>query len=201
MQKIKDFVYYNRKEIITVIICIVSFFSFNIFNSNDEVITKNIIEKENIEEKKEFDNSLIVIDIKGEVLNPGTYEFELGKRIIDAIEKSGGLTEKANVNSINLSEKLEDEMVIIVPSFEEEINNENNQIISNKKEEIKESKISINTANKSLLMTLKGIGEKKAEAIIDYREKNGPFKTIEEITNVTGIGNSIFDKIKDFIKV
>ena len=201
MQKIKDFIYYNRKEIITVFICISAFISFSLFSSKSEVITmSNDIEKdEEIEEKKET----IMVDIKGEIQNPGTYELEIGNRIIDVINKSGGLTDDADVRSINLSEKLEDEMLIVIPSKEESVNNQpainskNNTNVN----QAQDSKISINTANVSTLMTLKGIGQKKAESIVEYREKNGLFKKIEDITNVSGIGNSIFDKIKDYIKV
>ena len=200
MQKIKDYIYYNRKEIITVIICFISFLTFSCFNQKDEtVILENNIEKEG---KETIVESNIMVDVKGEVNNPGTYELELGKRIIDAIEKSGGLTNDADVNSINLSEKLIDEMVIYVPSK----GDDNTQaVFDNKKKEssveVKDSKISINTASASTLMTLNGIGQKKAEAIVSYREQNGPFKKIEDITKVSGIGNSVFDKIKEFIKV
>ena len=201
MQKIKDFIYYNRKEIITVFICISAFISFSLFSSKSEVITmSNDIEKD---EEKEEKKETIMVDIKGEIQNPGTYELEMGNRIIDVINKSGGLTDDADVRSINLSEKLEDEMLIIIPSKEELVNNQ--PVINSKNNtnvnQAQDSKISINTANVSTLMTLKGIGQKKAESIVEYREKNGLFKKIEDITNVSGIGNSIFDKIKDYIKV
>ena len=102
-------------------------------------------------------------------------------------------------------------MVIIVPSIDEKKeekenkqekdNKSGNNYVITKKEEPIDKKVSINTANIQTLMTLSGIGEKKAEAIIEYRSKNGYFKSIEEIMNVSGIGKSIFEKIKDFIKV
>ena len=202
MQKIKDFIYYNRKEIITVLICISAFISFSLFSSKSDVITMNTnLGKEKVIE--EIKEETIMVDIKGEIQNPGTYELEIGNRIIDVINKSGGLTDDADIRSINLSEKLEDEMLIIIPSKEESVNNQ--PVINSKNNtnvnQAQDSKISINTANVSTLMTLKGIGQKKAESIVEYREKNGLFKKIEDITNVSGIGNSIFDKIKDYIKV
>lgn len=201
MQKYKDLIYYNRKEIITVIVCIISFFSFSFFTKENDTIVENPIDKV---ETKEIDNNKIIVDVKGEVNNPGTYELTSDNRIKDVIEKSGGLTNNANVESINLSEKLKDEMLIYIPSKEEEINIE---IKTDKNKEtvketyVKDSKISINKASLSELMTLPGIGDKKAKAIIEYRENNGLFKDIKEITNVSGIGNSIFDKIKDSIKL
>jgi competence protein ComEA len=197
MQKIKDYIYYNRKEIITVIICLSLFGSYLIFKKNDSyIIEENIIKEEQVK--------TLIIDIKGEVKNPGTYEFNEDNRIIDAIEKSGGLTDKADTTNINLSEKLKDEMLIIIPSIEEK-----KEIIVDNKEtsnakttkEVKDSKISINTASVKELMTINGIGQTKAQAIVDYRNTNGLFKDIKDILKVSGIGNSTFEKIKDYIKI
>jgi len=133
--------------------------------------------------------------------------------------KAGGLTDQADTSVINLSKKVTDEMVIIVYSKEEvekfketkEIEKEvydkcnqkdENSLINNaciESSSNTSSKISINTATLEELMTLPGIGESKAKDIINYRESNGPFNTIEDITKVTGIGESIFAKIKENI--
>ena len=167
--------------------------------------------KENIENYK--------VDIKGEILTPGIYTLKSNSRVIDVIEMSGGLTENADTSVINLSKKITDEMVIIIYSksevkdFEKTKEKEKNvQEKCIKKDEnslkndacitdsVKTSgKISINSATKEELMTLTGIGEAKAEDIIKYREENGPFKTIEDIKNVSGIGDSLFAKIKENI--
>ena len=130
---------------------------------------------------------------------------------------AGGLTKNSDTSNINLSKKLKDEMVIIVYSKKEienmEKSNENtcepcnNACITsedeNSKLTSKESKsiINLNTATKEELLTLDGIGESKANAIIDYRNKNGPFKNVEEIKNVSGIGESAYEKLKDNIEV
>lgn len=210
MQKIKDFVYYNRKDIVIVAVMILLFLSYIFVTSNEEkkYIEENPIEdEENLEINKEDEKqekNLIVIDIKGEINNPGTYEFDEEKRIVDVVEKAGGLTDKADTKDINLSEKIYDEMLIVIPSLEDEqkeSETKENTSVSNKTSKSVDSKISINKADITELMKLNGIGESKAKNIIDYREKNGNFKSIEEIKNVTGIGNTIFDKIKDFIKV
>lgn len=133
--------------------------------------------------------------------------------------KAGGLTDQADTSVINLSKKVTDEMVIIVYSREEvekfketkEIEKEvydkcnqkdENSLINNaciESSSNTSSKISINTGTLEELMTLPGIGESKAKDIINYRESNGPFNTIEDITKVTGIGESIFAKIKENI--
>ena len=200
MQKIKDFIYYNRKDIILVSIFIFFFVSYVLLNNNGN--SENIIINEDVEILENVNQKTIMIDIKGEVVKPGTYEFNNDERIIDAINKSGGLTSNANVESINLSEKLTVEMLIIIPSKEDEVISDSNSTkVVKEKKEVNDGKISINTGSISELMKLQGIGQKKAEAIIEYREKNGLFKDIKDITKVAGIGNSIFEKIKDNIKV
>lgn len=159
------------------------------------------------------------VDIKGEIVNPGIYSLEEGSRVIDVINMAGGLTENANTTIINLSKKITDEMVIIIYSndqvndfaktkeIEEQILDKcndgeirNDACIETEEEEEPTTKpISINTATKEELMNLPGIGEAKALDIIKYREENGPFQNIEDIKNVSGIGDSLFAKIKENI--
>lgn len=170
------------------------------------------------------------VDIKGEVLNPSVYELEENSRIIDVIYKAGGLTEKADTSYINLSKKITDEMVIIIYSREEVIEYQkkkeeskyvyiekdcecpdemNEACIEQKKSQETttneqtedQSLVSINKATLEQLQTLSGIGKSKAESIISYRKEHGDFKTIEELKDVSGIGDSVFDKIKDKITI
>lgn len=161
---------------------------------------------------------------KGEVQTPGIYELESSSRVIDVINEAGGLTENADTTVINLSKKISDEMVIIIYSkwqvehwkeTKEQGKYLQEQCISQKEEQAKNdaciddteentnstpSIININTATKEELMTLTGIGESKAEAIISYREKTA-FTKIEDIKNVSGIGDSIYEDIKNNITV
>ncbi len=168
----------------------------------------------------------VFVDVKGAVNAPGVYELEDGKRIIDAINLAGGLSDNANTINLNLSKKLTDEMYIVVytkkeiaefkkNSISKEITCASNECIcpdsnndacinkssslENKSNDGLNSKVSINNASKEELMTLSGIGEAKADAIISYRQENGSFKSIEEIKNVSGVGDSIYEKIKDYI--
>ncbi len=202
MQKIKDFIYYNRKDIILYFI-IIFLIIYNIFLtlSNNDFSNEEIVNNDEllIEKDDEIINSKMIVDIKGEIKNPNTYEALDGERIIDVINKAGGLTDKADVSNINLSEKVYDEMIIIIPSKES-----NKEIITkNEKDSVvkSDSKISINNASIEELMTLDGIGKTKAKNIVDFRNKNGKFKSIEEIKNVSGIGDALFEKIKNSIKV
>lgn len=155
------------------------------------------------------------VDIKGSVKNPGVYEFKENDRVIDAIELAGGLNKNANTSNINLSKKLESEMVIYIYSDSEikngsktlscdttcntEIIEINNCVENSTNKTESSSLININTATIEELQTLDGIGESKAKNIIEYRTTNGNFKSIEEIKNISGIGDSLYEKIKDKI--
>lgn len=206
---------YNNKKLILIIggivLLIISLIPFIIKdNEVSEDISLNITTKETTTK-----NEKRYIDIKGSVINPGVYEFKENERVIDAIKKAGGLKKNANTDNINLSEKLKSEMVIYVYS-NSEINNGNNALTCNticetkvievnncveNSNNINKDLININTASLEELQTLTGIGESKAENIIEYRKTNGNFKTIEEIKNISGIGDALFEKIKDKITV
>lgn len=214
----------SNKKIYFIIICIV--FIILLFlgakpiekKAEDESIitsTEDII-KEPVEEIVE---EKLKVDIKGEVKKPGVYSVDKNNRIIDVITLAGGLSKNADTSFINLSKKLEDEMVIIIYSSEEienfkESNNIKYEIIEipctcpdnqndaciNEKQEETETKININEATIDELMTIPGIGESKAQSIIEYRNIK-PFENIENIKEVSGIGEVVFEKIKDHITV
>lgn len=181
----------------------------DIFKDEEEVKT----EMEESTEKEDYIKKVIV-DIKGMVANPGVYEVDSTKRVNDVIEIAGGLTENADTSLINLAKIVSDEMTIIIYSKEEVLEKykeevcvcdcpliTNDACISNENNNTKNSLVNINTATKEELMTISGLGDAKAEAIIKYREENGNFKTVEDVKNVSGIGDSLFEKIKDYITV
>ena len=156
------------------------------------------------------------IDIKGSVKNPGVYEFKENERVIDAINMAGGLLKNANTSNINLSQKLTSEMVIYVMNNNEIKNGSNNvscdtkckteiievnNCVEEKNKEESKNKVNINTAGVEEFTTLSGIGEAKAKSIIEYRNSNGNFKNIDDIKNISGIGEALFNKIKDNITV
>lgn len=200
--KVRDFVYYNRKIILGVIfIIILLLFSYFEFVPSNEIVYDegniNIVAEDNSVEtisKEDY----YVVDIKGAIKNPGTYSVTKDKRVIDVINMAGGFLEDSDVTSVNLSKKITDEMMIIIP-FKMENNVVGENIINSNVYD--DGKVSINSASLSELMTIKGIGEVKANSIIEYRNNNGPFNSIEDIKNVNGIGSSTFEKIKDYIKL
>ena len=172
---------------------------------SEEVVQENEENVENDEEKNE-----IVIHIAGEVKNPGIVRINEGARIADIIEQAGGLTEFANITNINLAYIVEDGQKIIIPKQGEQ--EENKEYITSETGEgiIQENgqsqstgntKININKAGLEELQHLQGIGEATAEKIIQYREEHGDFKQIEDLKNVSGIGDAKFDAIKDSIRV
>lgn len=143
----------------------------------------------------------MVVDVRGEVMRPGVYELPLGSRIQDAIEAAGGLTLKADQSQINRAALLADGQQIIIPSkLSGRVIGDVTIGIGSSTPSLGEL-ININTADLAALDSLPGIGPALAQRIIDYRDANGPFQSIEEIMNVTGIGESIFANIQSLITV
>lgn len=221
-------IYYLKKYwkyLLTLILVLFLFAIIGYFKEkNDEISTKSIKKLSNVS-KKTSNLKTLFVDVKGAVNAPGVYELEDGKRVIDAINLAGGFSDKADTINVNLSKRLTDEMFIVIYTKQEIYNykksNETSNINcasfecvcpdvkndacieknlkaeNNKKEA--NNKVYINNATKEDLMSLTGIGESKANAIINYRNENGLFKQIEDIKNVSGIGDSVFEKIKNNI--
>lgn len=143
-------------------------------------------------------NTQIQVHIAGEVKKPGVYKMESGSRIIDGINAAGGFTEKANQASLNLAKTLDDGEQIVVESIEKSTSTSNTQ---NPDNGTNNGKININTADATQLQSLSGVGPSTAQKIIDYRNANGKFKTIEDIKKVSGIGEKTFAKFADKICV
>ena len=163
--------------------------SFSNTNSN-EAVNKN-------EKTEEKHDEQIFVDVKGAVKHPGVFETTKDKRVKDLIEEAGGLLEDADTSTLNLSQKVKDQMVIYVLKHGEKPKQISDGSTSSSNGDV----ININTANKEQLMKISGVGKTKAEAIISFREKNGDFKKKEDITKVRGIGKATFEKIKDKIEV
>ncbi len=165
----------------------------------------------------------IKVEIKGSVINPGVYTLNKDSTISELVKKASGLESNADISVTNMAKRLEDEDVVIIYSKDEinEMKKGNTSVKYVDKEcmcpminnvslfdeavtnldgiIIDTGKVSLNSATKEELMTLPGIGESKANLIIEYRENNNGFKTIEEIMNVKGIGKSMYEKIKGYI--
>ena len=204
---------------VAILIIILVFISLNYkekeetFDIKETIITSDIV------------SDKVYVQISGEVNNPGVYEVNSNDRIIDVIELSNGLTNNADTSLLNLSKKVFDEMYIRIYSKKEvsnakkNIENSEPKIIEVIKEIEKEcvcidtndacineeinidgNLININTASKEELKSLDGVGDSKAEKIVEYRTEN-KFKSVEDIMNVDGIGEAMFEKIKKYITI
>ncbi len=214
--------------IVLIVMIVLNYISSNdvVETSDSVVVAEERTESIDAKSDEVADNPNIKVDIKGAIAKPGVYEVNSDYRVIDVIKLAGGLKSNANTNYINLSSKVTDEMVIWIYTTKEIsefklkqsstqymiekcncpvldnttcLNSNSNKNSNSSKEQ--NSYLNINTATLEELMTLDGIGESKAKSIIEYRTKNGTFKSIEDIMNVNGIGETVYNKIKDHIKV
>ncbi|SFC52456.1 competence protein ComEA [Bacillus sp. 491mf] len=153
-----------------------------------------------MEEKKEktkgteskLQSKTILVDTKGAVNHEGVYELQSGARVKDAVEKAGGFLPEADITKVNLAQLVQDQMLIYVPKKGEALANG---------APLSDGKIQINIATKEQLEKISGIGPRKAENIIKYREQHGPFQKVEDLLEVDGIGEKSLEKIKDEIIV
>ena len=144
----------------------------------------------------EEEQASVVVYVCGAVEKAGVYELPAGSRVFEAIQMAGGFTKKAAVSQLNQAEILEDEAFLYVPAVDE-VSVDGVSTGGGKEA----AKVNLNKATKEELMTLSGVGEAKASQIIQYREEHGKFKRIEDIMNISGIKEGLFEKIKDKITV
>ena len=163
--------------------------------SKEELEEKGVSGDEDGMEKDGIEKEGIFVHVCGEVVHPGVYELKAGSRVYEAVKAAGGMSENAAQNFLNQAEILEDGQQIYVPSEEEisDTDSENGRT--------DDGKVNLNQASKEQLMTLPGVGEAKADAIIRYRSEKGDFRSIEEIMEIEGIKEGVFKKIEDWITV
>lgn len=199
----------KREQIVILLLVIIVVFiaGYNAVNRGIKVDSntdaKGIEDEEDID-NEDKENAIIMVHITGQVYNPGLVQLESGSRVIDVVNKAGGLTSEADLDRINLARKVADEEKIYIPRIGEDIDEKKEEIQtvqdSGSGEESSSGKVNINIASKEEIMTLPGIGEVLATRIVEYRENN-KFATIEDIKNVSGIGDKKFEGIKDLIIV
>lgn len=178
-------------------------FTFSCFWKTNQSVertptTMNVQEKEiekkgkpKISDTKEQKRT-IIIDVKGAVSKEGVYEMKEGDRVKDAVQKAGGFLSEVDIKKVNLAQIVQDQMLLYIPSK----NDSEQGMFTSSKED---GKIRINTAAKEQLEKITGIGSRKAESILKYREEHGPFQKIEDLLEIDGIGTKSLEKIKDQI--
>ncbi|MFM1538915.1 helix-hairpin-helix domain-containing protein [Helcococcus bovis] len=205
--KIKN---YLDKILIAIVIIIIIIIGVVNRKSEDNIDNEEILKKsldvvetntEKFKEDKKIEKNIIYVHVTGCVAKQGVYQLKAESRVKDLIDKAGGFCKDVDIESINLSQKLKDEMKIHVYKIGEiEKSSSKNQNTSSNKQNSNTSKININSATKEELMTLPGVGSSRAGEIIKYRDEN-KFQTIEDIKNISGIGEKSFEKIKEKITV
>ena len=171
--------------------------------TKEKVMVTNAVNTTRVEETTTMMPQNCYVDIKGEVLHPGVYEFSCESRMQEVIKKAGGFTEEADETKINLAQKISDQMQMIVPNVHSkqeggvtEGNSEKGNTSNTTPSNSKQGTVNINTATLEELQTIKGIGKKKAEAILQYRKEHGAFRTKEDLLQVKGIGKKALEAIE-----
>lgn len=171
-------------------------------NENTENKDSN---KKDSENQENVNDSKIVVDIKGAVKAPKEYELKAGSRVRDLIEIAGGLTPEADEEKIYFSKILEDEQCIKIYKIGEEVLDSEIEVEEQQEKGTgavdSKGKININKATVDELMTIPGIGQVKAQSIVDYRNENGKFNSVDELTNITGIGVKTLEKLRDKVDI
>ena len=163
-------------------------------------VSKDSVSEKDVKKEEPLEQDLITVDVKGAVKAPGIYDLPVGSRVNDAVQKAGGLTEQADSKSINLAQKVSDEALVYVPTKGEEVASQ--QTASGTASSTsKDKKVNLNKASLEELKQVKGLGGKRAQDIIDYRESNGKFKSVDELKKVSGIGAKTIEKLKDYVTV
>lgn len=196
-----------RNILFIVLMGIISLiFSSCNFPKEETVIVEQPEEKLNklkTEEDSVKEESWIWVDVSGAVNTPGVYRLKRGSRVFEAIQEAGGFQENADTAGINQASVLSDGEKLQIYTIEEaqqmELSSEKFSISQDNTDA--KGKININTADLSELQEIPGVGEKKAQSIMEYRELNGNFQSIEQLQEVQGIKGKTFDKVKDYITV
>ena len=199
----------NKKKVMRVVVGVVFFLvsgsmylMYNQPEGDSLVVTEDFQDEEKMLDSapEKTESEAVWIHVCGEVKKPGVYRFAKVPRVIDAINKAGGFTKRAQQDCINLAQVMEDGQQLVVEAIQKE-KKEKKRAEKTASSNTNMNKVNINDASKEELMTLKGIGEAKAEQILSYRKTNGNFSKIEDIMMITGIKEGVFSQIKDSIMV
>ncbi|EGP4884082.1 competence protein ComEA [Enterococcus faecium] len=203
---------------VVLIFCIVSGFLLSnlLFHREpEEIAAKEILSPFSSSEENQLPEGntveedarpkVMYTDIKGSVKEPGIYSFSSEERVYDVLKRAGGLLEEADSDRINFSAKIEDQQVLYIPAVGEELPEHLNQSASPEGKQstadTEPSKININTASPSELQQIPGIGSVKAQEIIRFREENGSFQKVEDLQEISGIGEKTVEKLKNFVTI
>ena len=206
LEELKEFIENkkNKIKIVAVPVLVIAAVLFFWLNSGSDEIkidegNSSAIEEDGISQQEvNSTQSHLYVDIGGEVMKPGVYEVSDGTRLFEVIDKAGGLTEDADIDGINRAETVQDGQKIMIGRHGENPDENRDSYSANNVTDSGEGKVNINTADAAALQTIPGIGPSKADRIIEYE---GKFNEIDDIKNISGIGNKTFESIKEYITV
>jgi competence protein ComEA len=208
VNRLIEWVNIHKTKVLGITIFGLIFLYFTLFQSSDQ---NDLIMKEELpqtsmnqsaleqDQPKVLETVDMMVDVKGAVMIPGVYRAEPGERVIDLIMRAGGFTQEADQNQVNLSQHIEDEMVVFIPKIGDESRIELE--LSSGGSVKDKGLLNINKATDSELQTLPGIGPSKSQSIIEFRETNGGFTTIDDLKKISGIGEKTFEKLAELITV
>lgn len=193
------------------LLCILIMFIVFSTKHKENIKVDDIVLASSLEMSKESNDTLpsktestIVVDIKGAISVEGTYQMKVGDRVVDVIKKAGDFTDNADKTSVNLAQKVTDEMMIYVARQDEQrsllMSSNFRSSDTENKTEVKK-KLNLNTASENDLQNISGIGKKKAEDIVAYREEHSRFSSIDELKNISGIGDKTLEKLQEEVSV
>lgn len=193
------------------LLCILIMFIVFSTKHKENIKVDDIVLASSLETSKESNDTLpsrtentIVVDIKGAISVEGTYQMKVGDRVVDVIKKAGDFTDNADKTSVNLAQKVTDEMMIYVARQDEQrsllMSSNFRSSGTENKTEVKK-KLNLNTASENDLQNISGIGKKKAEDIVAYREEHSRFSSIDELKNISGIGDKTLEKLQEEVSV
>ena len=209
LEELKEFIENkkNKIKIVAVPVLVIAAVLFFWLNSGSDEIkidegNSSAIEEDGVfQQEVNSTQSHLYVDIGGEVMKPGVYEVSDGTRLFEVIDKAGGLTEDADIDGINRAETVQDGQKIMIGRHGENPDENRDSYSANNVTDSGEGKVNISTADAAALQTIPGIGPSKADRIIEYRESEGKFNEIDDIKNISGIGNKTFESIKEYITV
>ena len=209
LEELKEFIENkkNKIKIVAVPVLVIAAVLFFWLNSGSDEIkidegNSSAIEEDGVSQQEvNSTQSHLYVDIGGEVMKPGVYEVSDGTRLFEVIDKAGGLTEDADIDGVNRAETVQDGQKIMIGRHGENPDENRDSYSANNVTDSGEGKVNINTADAAALQTIPGIGPSKADRIIEYRESEGKFNEIDDIKNISGIGNKTFESIKEYITV
>ncbi|MBC2685369.1 competence protein ComE [Bacillus toyonensis] len=181
--------------LVAIIVTVLFLFFWKTNQHTERLVIATDVQAKDVEKKSKpkildaKEQKKILIDMKGAVVKEGVYEMKEGDRFKDAVEKAGGFLPEADIKKVNLAQIVQDQMILYVP-------NKNEQVQDVATSSKGEGKVQINAASKEQLEKITGIGSRKAESILKYREEHGPFQKIEDLLEIDGIGVKSLEKIK-----